>query len=210
MPSQPPRQPPSQPSSQPPTRPLAERPIERFASVDEFAAWLADHQEDLGGVWVTLAKKGSGLLTPTYEEVVDVALRFGWIDSQARRLDEASYLQAFTPRRARSPWSKRNREKAEAMIANGEMTPRGLAEVERARADGRWERAYDGAAAAEVPADFLAALALDPAAQAFYETLDAQNRYAIYFRLQSARRPETRARRIDAFVAQLARGERFH
>lgn len=186
------------------------RPTERFASADAFAAWLADHQDDEQGLWVTLGKKGSGFQTPGYEEILDVALRFGWIDSQMQRLDEAFYLQAFTPRRARSPWSKRNREKVEAMIEAGLMAARGLREVERARADGRWERAYDGPATAQAPADFLAALAANPAAEAFYETLDAQNRYAVYFRLQDAKRPETRARRIEAFVARLARGERFH
>ncbi|MGH2467032.1 MAG: YdeI/OmpD-associated family protein [Candidatus Limnocylindrales bacterium] len=187
-----------------------DRPVERFASPQAFADWLTQYQDDEQGVWVTFAKKGSGERTPGYEEILDVALRFGWIDSQVRRLDETFYLQAFTPRRARSPWSRRNREKAEAMIAAGTMEPAGLAAVERANADGRWERAYDGPAAAQPPAAFLAALAANPAAQAFYETLDAQNRYAVYFRLQDAVQPETRARRIERFVAQLARGERFH
>lgn len=189
---------------------LTERPIERFASAQGFAAWLEAHHDERLGVWIMFAKKGSHERTPSYEEILEVALCFGWIDSQVRRLDETFYLQAFTPRRARSPWSKRNREKAEAFIAAGLMRPSGLAEVERARADGRWARAYDGPASAEAPEDFLAALAADPAAQAFYETLDAQNRYAVYFRLQDAVRPETRARRIEQFVAKLARGERFH
>ncbi|HEX5465877.1 MAG TPA: YdeI/OmpD-associated family protein [Candidatus Limnocylindrales bacterium] len=188
----------------------ADRPIERFASADDFATWLRDHQDDEQGVWITFAKRGSSERTPGYEEILDVALRFGWIDSQVRRLDDRFYLQAFTPRRARSPWSRRNREKAEAMIEAGTMEPAGLAAVERAKADGRWDRAYEGPANAQPPADFLAALAANPAARAFYQTLDAQNRYAVYFRLHDAVRPETRARRIERFVAQLARGERFH
>jgi uncharacterized protein YdeI (YjbR/CyaY-like superfamily) len=190
------------------TEPLAD--VRLFATPDAFEAWLEAHPDAVEGVWIRFVKKGSSLRTASYEQLLDVALRHGWIDSQVRALDAESYAQRFTPRRVRSPWSRRNREKAEAFIAAGLMRPAGLAEVERARADGRWERAYDRPSEAQTPPDFLAALAANPGARAFFETLDAHNRYAIYFRLQGAKRPETRARRIEQVVAMLARGERFH
>ncbi|MGH3425038.1 MAG: YdeI/OmpD-associated family protein [Nocardioidaceae bacterium] len=185
-------------------------PIELFASPEELRAWLRENQDAGPGVWLRFARKGSRVSTLTYDEALGVALAFGWIDSQVRRFDDDTYLQRFTPRRARSPWSMRNRRKAEQMIEAGEMEPSGLAEVERARADGRWDKAYEGQRSAEMPRDFLAALEQNPAAEEFYATLNSQNRYAIYYRVQEAKRPETRARRIERFVGMLARGETFH
>jgi len=171
---------------------------------------LAEHQDSTPGLWVTITKKDSPVVNLTYDEALDVALEYGWIDGQARRLDDDSYLQRFTPRRAQSPWSLRNRRAAEAMIAEGRMTPRGLAEVERAKADGRWDRAYEGSSTAEPHPDFLAALDRNPAASEFYATLNSQNRFAIYYRIQAVKREETRTRKIEAFVEKLARGEKFY
>jgi uncharacterized protein YdeI (YjbR/CyaY-like superfamily) len=182
----------------------------RFDGPDAFRAWIEEHQDSSPGIWLVIAKKGSGQTTVTYAEALDVALAYGWIDGQTRGVDEATYVQRFTPRRQRSPWSARNVGIAEAMIADGRMKPRGLAEVERARADGRWERAYSGPKNAEPHPDFLAALENDPQAAEFFGTLNSQNRYAIYYRIQDAKRPETRARRIEDFVAKLSRGEKFY
>jgi uncharacterized protein YdeI (YjbR/CyaY-like superfamily) len=182
----------------------------RFDGPDAFRAWIEEHQDSSPGIWLVIAKKGSGQTTVTYAEALDVALAYGWIDGQTRGVDEATYVQRFTPRRQRSPWSARNVGIAEAMIADGRMKPRGLAEVERARADGRWDRAYSGPKNAEPHPDFLAALENDPQAAEFFGTLNSQNRFAIYYRIQDAKRPETRARRIEDFVAKLSRGEKFY
>jgi uncharacterized protein YdeI (YjbR/CyaY-like superfamily) len=146
----------------------------------------------------------------TYEQALVAALEHGWIDGQAHRLDDDCYIQRFTPRRPRSPWSLRNCRRAEGMIAAGTMAPRGLAEVERARADGRWDRAYAGQRNADPHPDFLAALERNPAAREVYGTLNSQNRYAIYYRVQDAKRAETRARRIEKIVGMLARGEKLY
>ena len=146
----------------------------------------------------------------TYSEALDVALAWGWIDSQKRALDASAWLQRFTRRTAQSPWSKINRARAEALIAAGTMAPPGLAEVERARRDGRWKRAYDGARTSAVPADLAAALARDDRARAFFEALDGANRYAILYRVQTAKKPETRAERIARFVAMCGRHETLH
>jgi uncharacterized protein YdeI (YjbR/CyaY-like superfamily) len=189
---------------------VSDRDRQRFSSAELWRAWLDANHAASDGVWLEFAKKGSGETTLTYDEALDAALAYGWIDSQVRRLDERFYLQRFTPRRARSPWSKRNRELAEAMIAAGRMQPAGLAEVERAQADGRWERAYDSPANATVPDDLQAALDASPKAAAFWETLSKQNRYAITYRLQDAKKPETRARRLEQFVAMLERRETLH
>lgn len=182
----------------------------RFETPDAFRDWLRDNQDATPGLWVTIAKKGSAQLNLTYAEALDVALEYGWIDGQNRRLDDDAYLQRFTPRRAQSPWSLRNCRAAEAMISAGRMKPRGLAEVERAKADGRWDRAYEGSSKAEPHPDFLAALEKNPAASEFYQTLNSQNRFAIYYRLQAVKREETRARKIETFVEKLARGEKFY
>jgi uncharacterized protein YdeI (YjbR/CyaY-like superfamily) len=187
-----------------------ERTTEQFAGPEEFRAWLREHHDTSPGIWMKLAKKGSGLTTVTYDEAVEVALTFGWIDGQARPGDDTYWLQGFTRRRPRSPLSKRNRERAEALIAAGAMEPSGLAEVERARADGRWDRAYEGPRTAEPPPDLLEALAARPAARDFFATLTSTNRFAILYRIQDAKRPETRARRIAKFVDMLERGETIY
>jgi uncharacterized protein YdeI (YjbR/CyaY-like superfamily) len=175
-----------------------------------FDRWLRDHHGESRGVWLRLAKKGAPAPTVTYAEAVEVALCWGWIDGQKRSLDATHTLQRFTPRAPRSRWSKINREKAEALIAAGRLRPAGLREVERARADGRWEAAYDSPSRARVPPDLAAALAKNRKAAAFFETLDGANRYAVLYRVQAPKRPETRARKIAELVAMLARGETIH
>jgi len=181
-----------------------------FASQDDWRAWLAEHHADSDGIWIKFAKKGSGLPTVVYAEAVEVALVYGWIDGHTKGIDDRHYRQRYTPRRARSKWSKINRTKAEALIARGAMEPAGLAEVERAKADGRWDAAYDSPRTALVPDDLRAALDADPAASAFFEELDGNNRYAILYRIQDAKRADTRARRIAQFVEMLGRGETIH
>jgi uncharacterized protein YdeI (YjbR/CyaY-like superfamily) len=181
-----------------------------FASAEAWEAWLRDHHDTSPGVWLQFAKKGSGVPSVTYLEALHAALCFGWIDGQARSVDAASYVQRFTPRRARSMWSKRNREFATALIESGRMQPAGLREVERAKADGRWDAAYDAPSTATVPDDLRAALDASPAAAEAFAALDGTNRYAILHRVQTAKRPETRARRIEKFVAMLAAGDRIH
>ncbi len=183
-------------------------PIIAFASQEAWEAWLAEHHATSDGVWLKIAKKESGIPSVSYAEALDVALCYGWIDGQSRRLDETWYLQRFTPRRARSKWSKINRAKAEELIARGEMRPAGLAEVERAKADGRWEDAYDPPSKVEVPDDLQRALDGNPAAAAFFATLNSRNRYAVLYRVNDAKRPETRARRIEKYVAMLSRHEK--
>jgi uncharacterized protein YdeI (YjbR/CyaY-like superfamily) len=173
--------------------------------------WLGENHADPDGVWLVLAKKGTEKPTSlTYDQALEEALCHGWIDGQARRRDEATYRQRFTPRRKRSAWSKRNTDIAERLRVEGRMHPAGHAEVERAKADGRWEAAYAGPAAIEVPPDLTEALAAEPKAQAMFETLNSQNRYAILYRIATAKRADTRARRIGEFVAMLARGETIH
>jgi uncharacterized protein YdeI (YjbR/CyaY-like superfamily) len=170
--------------------------------------WLGENHADPAGVWLVLAKKGTENPTSlTYDQALEEALCHGWIDGQARRRDEATYRQRFTPRRKRSAWSKRNTGIADRLEADGRMHPAGRAEVERARADGRWDAAYAGPASIQIPSDFAAALAAEPKAQAMFETLNSQNRYAVLYRIAAAKRADTRARRIDQFVAMLARGE---
>lgn len=184
-------------------------PVVEFASREAFAEWLSVNAET-AGVWIRFAKKGSGIASVDHDQALEIALRHGWIDGQTSRVDERYYLQRFTPRTARSRWSKINRASAERLIAAGEMTERGLREVEAARADGRWEAAYAGSAASTVPADLRRALDANPAAAAFFTTLTSQNRYAILYRVEEAKRPETRARRIEKFVGMLERGETLH
>jgi uncharacterized protein YdeI (YjbR/CyaY-like superfamily) len=173
--------------------------------------WLAANHTEQGGVWLVLAKKGT--LEPTsltYDLALEEALCHGWIDGQVRRRDESTYRQRFTPRRKRSPWSKRNTGLAERLVAEGRMHPAGVAEMERAKEDGRWTAAYAGPASIEVPDDLAAALAAEPKAKAMFETLSSQNRYAVLLRVTSAKRADTRARRIETFVAMLARGETIY
>lgn len=180
-----------------------------FADQAAFAAWLADNAET-PGVWLRIAKKGTGIKSVDHDGALEEALRHGWIDGTARRVDDDWFVQKFTPRTRRSRWSKINRASAERLIAEGRMFPRGLREVEAAKADGRWEAAYAGPATSTVPDDLAAALAASPSAAAFFTTLSSQNRYAILYRVGEAKRPETRARRIAKFVAMLERGETLH
>jgi uncharacterized protein YdeI (YjbR/CyaY-like superfamily) len=185
-----------------------EGPVLTFVGAAGWRKWLAGHQGREEGVWLRLAKAGGRGLT--YREAVEAALAWGWIDSQALPLDDKAWLQRYSPRRAKSPWSKINRAKAEALIAAAAMEPPGLAEVERAKRDGRWERAYDGARNSSVPEDLAAALARNARARGFFEKLDGANRYAILYRMQTAKNAEIRVERIRKFVAMCARGERIH
>jgi uncharacterized protein YdeI (YjbR/CyaY-like superfamily) len=182
-----------------------------FADQESWRTWLADnHANTPEGVWLQIAKKASRIESVDHPEALDVALCFGWIDGQRKGLDETYFLQRFTPRRSRSIWSKINRTKVEALIASGDMQPAGLAEIERAKADGRWDAAYDGHRASTVPDDLAAAFADNAAAAAFFATLDSTNRYAILYRLQTAKKPETRARRLAQFVEMLSEQRTIH
>jgi uncharacterized protein YdeI (YjbR/CyaY-like superfamily) len=183
---------------------------ERFATRRAFESWMRRHQADSDGVWLLIAKAGAEARTITYAEAVEVALCHGWVDGQKKALDADHWQQRFTPRRPRSTWSKINREKAEALIAAGRMQPAGLAAIAQAKEDGRWDAAYDGARTAVVPEDLQAALDAAPKARAFFATLNAANRYAVLWRVQTAVKPETRSRRIANLVAMLSRGEKIH
>lgn len=185
-------------------------PIHLFAGPDELEVWLEENHASSQGVWLKIAKKGADEPSVTYAEALELALCFGWIDSQKRGFDDQHFLQRFTPRRPRGRWSRINREKAEALIAAGKMRPAGLAEVEAAKADGRWEAAYEGQRTAEVPPDLRRELDAHPAARKFFDSLDGANRYAIVYRLDEAKKPETRERRLHKFVAMLERGEKIH
>jgi uncharacterized protein YdeI (YjbR/CyaY-like superfamily) len=188
-----------------------EEPPLTLLDVAAWRAWLAEHHERSSGTWLRLAKKGTVRPTRlTYGEALDEALCHGWIDGQVRRLDAGTYRQRFTPRRPRSMWSKRNVGLVQRLTAEGRMRPAGEAAVQRAQADGRWEAAYAGQAAMTVPADLAAALAAEPAAQAMFDVLSSQNRYSVLLRIDSAKRADTRVRRIERFVAMLARGETPH
>lgn len=185
-------------------------PIMAFASRDAWKAWLAEEHATSSGLWLKIARKGAGIDTVSYAEALDVALCYGWIDGQKDSFDDQHWLQRFTPRKARSRWSKINREKAEQLIAQGKMQPAGLREVEQARADGRWEAAYEGQRTSTVPDDLRQALEHNPRAAEFFAGLDSANRYAILYRLQDAKRPETRARRLAQYVAMLNEGKKIH
>ncbi len=191
-------------------RPTPEAPTLAFATPQAWDAWLAKHHANSGGLWLKLAKKASGTASVTYPEALTVALAWGWIDGQKRGLDATHWLQKFTPRKPKSLWSKINRDKALALIASGAMQPAGLAEVERAQADGRWDAAYAGSKTITVPDDLAAALATNHRAAARFATLNAANRFAVLFRVHTAKKAETRAKRIAQFVAMLARGETPH
>jgi uncharacterized protein YdeI (YjbR/CyaY-like superfamily) len=173
--------------------------------------WLGAHHAEPAGVWLVLAKKGTTKPTRlTYDQALEEALCYGWIDGQAGRRDEATYRQRFTPRRQRSHWSKRNTERAERLLADGRMHPAGIAEMERAKADGRWAVAYPGSQEIDVPPELAAALAAKPEARATFGALCRQNRYAILYRLRTAKRTDTRTRLLERFVAMLARGETIY
>jgi uncharacterized protein YdeI (YjbR/CyaY-like superfamily) len=178
---------------------------------DAWGAWLGDHHDEVPGVWLVLAKKGTTEPTSLgYDEALEQALCHGWIDGQVRRRDELTYRQRFTPRRARSKWSRRNVSLVERLLADGRMHPAGVAAMERAKTDGNWQVAYEGQAAIEVPDDLARALAGDRAAQATFETLTSQNRYAILYRIETLKRADARARRIEKYVTMLARGDAIH
>ena len=200
----------STPPSLPTLAPVSDRPVASFPSAASFEAWLSAHHDDTDGVWLKIAKKASGIDSVSHTEALDVALCYGWIDGQRNSHDSAYFLQRFTPRRARSRWSKINRDRVARLIDEGRMQPAGLAEVERAKADGRWDAAYEGQRVATVPDDLQQALEAQPAALGFFETLDSRNRYAILYRVQDAKRQETRARRIAQFVAMLAEGGKIY
>jgi uncharacterized protein YdeI (YjbR/CyaY-like superfamily) len=181
-----------------------------FQSAKAFEAWLKKNHAACDGLWLQIAKRGANEPSVTYPEAVEIALCWGWIDGQKKSLDAQHFLQRFTPRRARSIWSKVNVDKAEALMAAGRMQAPGLAQMEAAKADGRWARAYDGARTSTVPEDLLAALEAEPGAKAFFVRLNASNRYAVLWRIQTAVKAQTRARRIAQLVEMLARGETIH
>jgi uncharacterized protein YdeI (YjbR/CyaY-like superfamily) len=188
-----------------------ELPELTVADAAAWRAWLAQHHDDPAGVWLVLAKKDTTQPTSlTYEQALEEALCHGWIDGQIRRRDERTFRQRFTPRRARSAWSKRNVGHVERLLREGRMHAAGIAHVERAKADGRWEAAYAGSASIEVPPDLAEALAAEPGAMAMFEILTSQNRYAVLYRIDTAKRPDTRARRIEQYVAMLGRGETIY
>lgn len=181
-----------------------------FKSAKAFEAWLKKNHATSNGLWLQIAKRGANEPSVTYPEAVEIALCWGWIDGQKKGLNEQHFLQRFTPRRARSVWSKINVDKVQALIEAGRMQAPGHAQIEAAKADGRWERAYDGARTSTVPEDLLTALEAKPRAKAFFASINAANRYAVLWRIQTAVKAETRARRIAQLVEMLARGETIH
>lgn len=185
-------------------------PTIAFPSASEWEAWLEDNHARSAGAWVKIAKKGTGIESVRYPEVLEIALCFGWIDGRRETLDDRHFLQRFTPRRARSRWSRINRDHVERLTTAGRMRPAGLVEVERAKADGRWQAAYDGQRSSTVPSDLQRELDARPRAKAFFAQLSSQNRYAILYRLQDAKKPETRAGRLAKFIAMLEAGETLH
>jgi uncharacterized protein YdeI (YjbR/CyaY-like superfamily) len=187
-----------------------ELPTIPFENKKKWTDWLAKQHDKSAGVWLKLAKKDSGILSVTYDEALDVALCYGWIDGQKKGFDDQYWLQKFTPRGPKSIWSKINTEKAERLIASGEMKPAGLKAIEAARQDGRWEAAYSSQKNISVPEDLQAVLDKNRKAKAFFMTLNSANRYAILFRITTAKKPETRLRRIQQFVEMLEKGEKLY
>jgi uncharacterized protein YdeI (YjbR/CyaY-like superfamily) len=185
-------------------------PIIQFASQQEWEAWLDEHHARSRGLWLKIAKKDSGIPTVSYPEAVESALCYGWIDGQAKSFDEQFWLQKFTPRGRTSKWSQVNREKAMELLRQGRMKPAGRAEVERAQQDGRWDAAYEGQRNATVPEDLQRELDKHPVARAFFASLDRRNRYAILYRLQDAKKPETRSRRLEKFIALLNEHQKIY
>lgn len=184
--------------------------LKKFATPRAFEQWLSRNHAKAQGIRIQFARKASGIRSITYAQALDVALCYGWIDGQAKSIDADWYSQRFTPRRARSIWSKRNRDIVARLIREGRMQSAGQAEIDRAKADGRWDAAYDSPANAKVPPDLAAALRKSPNAKRFFEALDGQNRYAILYRLATAKKPETRARRLATFVEMLREGRKLH
>src|ERR1051325_1996847 len=187
-----------------------EIPVIPFASPKEWKNWLAKNHDRSNGIWLRFFKKDSGEKTVTYPEALEEALCYGWIDGQAKKYDAASYIQKFTPRRPKSIWSKRNTEKAERLIKEGRMKKAGLLQVELARADGRWHKAYDSPKNMKMPEDLLLQLSKNKKAKAFFDGLNKTNLYAIAWRLQTAKKPETRARRLSEILEMMKKGKKFH
>ncbi len=185
-------------------------PIVMFESQGEWEAWLEEHAVDAKGIWLKMAKKGTGIASVNYAEALEGALCYGWIDGQKASLDEQHWLQKFTPRGAKSIWSKVNCAKVEALLAGGRMRATGLRQVELAKADGRWEAAYESQSKITVPDDLQSELDKNPQARDFFGTLDSANRYAILFRVHTAKKAETRSARIQKFVEMLAKHEKLH
>lgn len=187
-----------------------ELPIMLFGDREAFEQWLEEHHDKSRGIRLRIAKKNAGVKSVTYDEALECALCYGWVDSRKEALDDETWLQRFTPRGPRSIWSQVNKDKAERLIAEGQMKPSGMQAIEAARRNGQWDKAYASQSAASMPDDLAAELARNPAAQAFYDSLDKQNRYAITFRIHQAKKPETRERRIRQFVEMLEKGERIY
>jgi uncharacterized protein YdeI (YjbR/CyaY-like superfamily) len=187
-----------------------EYPIVSLTRVEQWESWLVRNHARSSGVWFCFQKKSSRRKSPTYAEALDAALCCGWIDGQVRPHDAVSWLQKFTPRRPRSVWSKRNTEHAKRLIKAGKMRPAGLAEIEAAKLDGRWQAAYDSQRNAGIPADFLKELRRDKKALAFFNGLNKANRYSIVYRLQTAKKPETRTKRLKAILKMMSKGVKFH
>jgi uncharacterized protein YdeI (YjbR/CyaY-like superfamily) len=181
-----------------------------FAACKAWAGWLDKNHSKSSGIWMRLAKKASGRQSVSYSEALEVALCYGWIDGQKKSDGEAAWLQRFIPRAKKSGWSKINRKKALALIEAGRMKPAGLKAIQRAKADGSWDAAYDSPSTATVPGDLQVALDKNPQAKTFFSTLDSQNRYAVLYRIQTVKKAETRSRKIQQFVEMLARGEKLH
>ena len=187
-----------------------EAPIKSFSSPEKWEAWLSKNHNDPIGIWLRMFKKDSGIKSVRYAEALDVALCYGWIDGQAKKHDTDSWIQKFTPRRKRSIWSKRNQEHVARLIKEKKMTAMGLKEIEAANADGRWDQAYDSPANMKIPEDFLKALSKNKKAEAFFKTLSKSNTYAIAWKLQTAKKPETRERRMKLLLDMLAKEEKLH
>ena len=185
-------------------------PVIAFESQEAFEVWLGSQASDGRGLWLKIAKKSSGIVSISRDEAVDAALCHGWIDGQLDSFDDDYWLIRFTPRQSTSIWSEKNRARALELVALGRMRPAGLSEVERAKKDGRWDKAYAGQGTAQVPDDLMQALSKSKKAKAFFETLDSKNRYAILYRVHNAKKPETRSARIEKFVAMLLQGETIH
>jgi uncharacterized protein YdeI (YjbR/CyaY-like superfamily) len=188
----------------------AELPIKLFKDQLALSKWLGQNHDKSSGMWLKFAKKNSGETSINYTEAMEEALRYGWIDSQTKRFDEKFYLQKFTPRRSKSIWSKINVDKIEKLIKEGKMMPSGIAQVEQAKADGRWAAAYEGRSKMAVPEDFQKALDDSPKAKEFYEAMSSSNRYAILFRLHHYKKPETKTANINKFIKMLEEGKKFH
>jgi len=188
----------------------ADIPLIEFKTPRSFETWLSRHHTRSQEVRIKMAKKASGIRSITYAQALEIALCYGWIDGQSKSIDEDWFWQRFTPRRARSLWSKRNRDIVARLIADGRMKPSGRAEIDRAKADGRWDAAYDSPANAKVPSDLAASLRQSPGAKRFFQSLDARNRYAILHRLETAKKPETRARRLASFMEMLIEGRKLY